>query len=184
MLTQCPEFDDRLALANCDPENWKGDDQKFQTHLLECDSCLRDHQALLLDRFTAQLVDEASVAAPTQEKPLSLGERFSVLLAPSLYAEFVAFRSSAPAVLYSGVIPTTESYVLMELSRIEQRLTLRLENAAKNAHPVEISLYKDSEIVEKSRLRQELEWRLDWLTPGQYALTFGDTKILSFLVQG
>ncbi|MBX7056566.1 MAG: UDP-glycosyltransferase family protein [Leptospirales bacterium] len=182
MNSDCPELEERIALALQPADNWRPADLSLSSHVFGCNSCLAEHQRLLGDRFTA--AELATFPALEAQPALSVGQRIALLDYPLLVERRIAFRGDQAAVLYSGLIPLPESYVLLELAQISEVLTLRLEAGRKNGTPVEISLYNGDDLVEKSRLRQRLEWRLDGLTPGQYRIAFNESKILGFRVQG
>jgi hypothetical protein len=156
-------------------------------HLLQCGDCLAEFQRIADDLAVIAALDSAR--GPRSE---GVGPRFVIRAGELLSAWGVfralrpaaAFRSiEAPAILLSDIIPVDSSYVLLELTTENGRLRLRLENGAKNHALVDISLYINDQIVEKSQLGVRLDWDLSGLEPGEYRIAFNHQKVLHFQIQ-
>ncbi|MCB1175393.1 MAG: hypothetical protein KDK39_17595 [Leptospiraceae bacterium] len=95
----------------------------------------------------------------------------------------VAFRSESVGIIYSDIVPLAQDCVLIELSQDERRRSLLLEPGAKNRNKIEISLYKEADLVEKLFLQKRTSWDLDQLIPGAYRLLLGKQKSFQFVIQ-
>ncbi len=156
-------------------------------HLLECAACLAEFQSIADDLAALTALDAArGPAGPGTLRRIVIraGELLSGSGVFRSLRPAAAFRTvEAPAILLSDIIPVNSSYVLLELAKENERLRLRLENGAKNHAPVDISLYINEQIVEKSQLGVRLDWDLSGLEPGEYRIEFNQQKVLHFQIQ-
>lgn len=156
-------------------------------HLLKCEACLAEFQAIADDLAVLAALDAArdpAGAGALRRFVIRAGELLGGTGAFRSLRPAAAFRSvEAPAILLSDIIPVNSSYVLLELAKENERLRLRLENGAKNHAPVDISLYINDQIVEKSQLGVRLDWDLSGLEPGEYRIAFNHQKVLHFQIQ-
>lgn len=156
-------------------------------HLLDCAACLAEFQSIADDLAVLAALDAArdrGAGSALRRFVIRAGELLSGQGVFRSLRPAAAFRSiEAPAILLSDIIPVNSSYVLLELAKENERLRLRLENGAKNHAPVDISLYINDQIVEKSQLGVRLDWDLSGLEPGEYRIAFNHQKVLHFQIQ-
>ena len=93
------------------------------------------------------------------------------------------FRSDSIGIVYSDIVALEKNCVVLELRNERDKTRLNVEPGIKNTCTIDISLYKESGLVEKIKLQKRLSWDLDDFEPGNYELLLGKKKSFQFVIQ-
>ena len=95
-------------------------------------------------------------------------------------------KEKAPAdILFSDVILLSQegNYVILQLNSENSSFQLLLERGKKNNDYTVISLYKRGLVQHTARLYGCLDWKLAYLSPGDYQICFDEICAFSFWIK-
>lgn len=93
------------------------------------------------------------------------------------------FRSDSIGIVYSDIVAIDKNCIMLEVSNEKNTTRLMIEPGRKNISPVDISLYRESGLLERIQLQKRMSWNLDGFEPGDYRLLLGKNKSFQFVIQ-
>ncbi len=90
---------------------------------------------------------------------------------------------SGKLTIFSRMIPVENDFLLLEIFRLHDTISMKLEKGGKNPKEFRISLYTQNRPMERIHLQKSHCRELDSLPPGEYRLFLNNTMVFRFKIK-